>query len=136
MMRSTHLTPVSGRAHLRRIFFPPFFVTCSMVTIKRLAEATRSIAPPIPLTIAPGTIQLALSHCSVFDPVRPRRHAQGMDEDARRVDAVRMELAGLDQFFHFDDADFSCGGGHRIEIAGGLAIDEIAQSVAAPRGDE
>ena len=47
--------------HVSRIFFSPFLVTCSIVTIRRLAEATRSIAPPIPFTIAPGTIQLAMS---------------------------------------------------------------------------
>src|SRR5215210_2869585 len=51
-MRFTHRTPVSGR------------LQCSIVTIRRFAPATRSIAPPIPFTIAPGTIQLAMSPCS------------------------------------------------------------------------
>ena len=43
-----------------RIFFSPFFATCSIVTTMRLAAATRSIAPPIPLTSFPGIIQFAM----------------------------------------------------------------------------
>ncbi len=35
--------------------------TCSISTITRLAPCTRSIAPPMPLTILPGIIQLAMS---------------------------------------------------------------------------
>ena len=35
--------------------------TCSISTITRLAPWTRSIAPPMPLTILPGIIQLAMS---------------------------------------------------------------------------
>src|SRR5258708_38159517 len=61
MMRFTHFTPVRGSPHWFRIFFSPFFVTCSIVTMSRRAPATRSIAPPIPFTIAPGTIQLAMT---------------------------------------------------------------------------
>ena len=34
---------------------------CSISTITRLAPCTRSIAPPIPLTIFPGIIQFAMS---------------------------------------------------------------------------
>ena len=35
--------------------------TCSMSTMTFLAPWTRSIAPPMPLTILPGIIQLAMS---------------------------------------------------------------------------
>ncbi len=35
--------------------------TCSIITMTRLAPWTRSIAPPMPLTIFPGIIQLARS---------------------------------------------------------------------------
>ncbi len=69
MMRSTTPTPVSGSVHLGRIFMssvPSFFLaTCSISTITRLTPATRSIAPPMPLTILPGIIQLARSPFSL-----------------------------------------------------------------------
>ncbi len=35
--------------------------TCSISTITRFAPCTRSIAPPMPLTIFPGIIQFAMS---------------------------------------------------------------------------
>src|SRR5450830_1964181 len=65
MMRSTTRTPVMGRLHCLRIFgevLPSLAVaTCSITTTTRLTPATRSIAPPMPLTILPGIIQLARS---------------------------------------------------------------------------
>ena len=39
----------------------PSLATCSISTITRFAPWTRSIAPPIPLTIFPGIIQFAMS---------------------------------------------------------------------------
>ena len=65
MMRSTTPTPVSGRVHSGMIFGVPALVTCSISTTTRCTPATRSIAPPMPLTILPGTIQLARSPLSV-----------------------------------------------------------------------
>ena len=50
---------MSGSVQRGRIFEPPPLVVCSMAMMTRLAPATRSIAPPMPLTILPGTIQLA-----------------------------------------------------------------------------
>ena len=64
MIRSTQRIPVSGRVHSSRIFGLPSLAVCSMITTMRRAPATRSIAPPIPLTIFPGTIQLARSPCA------------------------------------------------------------------------
>mmetsp|Transcript_13791 Transcript_13791/g.35551 ORF Transcript_13791/g.35551 Transcript_13791/m.35551 type:complete len:343 (-) Transcript_13791:465-1493(-) len=61
MMRLTTRLPVRGSVHMGRILcFPPLAV-CSIVTTTRLPLLTRSIAPPIPLTILPGMIQLARS---------------------------------------------------------------------------
>ena len=66
MIRCTAPTAVSGSVQRLRIFFssggaPGGLATCSIITITRLAAATRSIAPPIPLIIFPGIIQLARS---------------------------------------------------------------------------
>ncbi len=57
---STTRRPVSGRVHSPSSFEAPSLETCSMVTITRFTPATRSIAPPMPLTILPGIIQLAI----------------------------------------------------------------------------
>ena len=65
MIRLTTPTPVNGSVHSRRILCSPFFAVCSISTTTRLTPATRSIAPPMPLTILPGTIQLARSPVSV-----------------------------------------------------------------------
>src|SRR5216110_449126 len=88
MIRSTQPTPVSGRLHVSRIFFSPFLVTCSIVTIRRLAEATRSIAPPIPFTIAPGTIQLAMS------PLRDLHRSEDGEIDLAAADHAEGVGAG------------------------------------------
>jgi hypothetical protein len=69
MMRSTTPTPVSGSVHCGRIFrsiVPSFFfATCSISTTTLFTPATRSMAPPMPLTILPGIIQLARSPFSL-----------------------------------------------------------------------
>ena len=54
MIRWTQRSPVSGSVQRFRIFFSPAFAVCSIVTTSRRAPATRSIAPPMPLTILPG----------------------------------------------------------------------------------
>ncbi len=61
MTRWTTPRPVSGRSHRWTIFGLPSLATCSMRTSTRRAPWTRSIAPPMPLTIFPGIIQLAMS---------------------------------------------------------------------------
>ena len=52
---------MSGRSHSATSLWLPLRDTCSISTITRRAPLTRSIAPPMPLTIDPGTIQLARS---------------------------------------------------------------------------
>src|SRR6185437_11785321 len=59
--RSTTAWPVSGSEQAFTILGAPDFSTCSITTTTRLTPATRSIAPPMPLTTLPGTIQLARS---------------------------------------------------------------------------
>ncbi|MNH29312.1 hypothetical protein D3C79_895390 [compost metagenome] len=61
MMRSTTPTPVSGREHHSSILCSPPLAQCSISTTTRLTPATRSMAPPMPLTILPGIIQFARS---------------------------------------------------------------------------
>ena len=61
MIWSTQALPVSGRVHSSTILAEPSRATCSIITITRLAPPTRSIAPPMPLTILPGISQLARS---------------------------------------------------------------------------
>src|SRR5262245_34368375 len=59
-----------------------------------------------------------------------------LHEDARRVDLVGTERARLDQLLDLRDRDASGGGHHRIEVACGLAIDEVALGIALPCLDE
>ena len=59
--RSTTPAPVSGRLHSLSSLGAPDFSQWSMTTTTRFTPATRSMAPPMPLTILPGTIQLARS---------------------------------------------------------------------------
>ncbi len=61
MIRLTHAAPVSGSVHFSTILGEPSRAVCSIITITRAAPWTRSIAPPIPLIIFPGTAQLARS---------------------------------------------------------------------------
>ncbi len=61
MMRWTAARAVSGNVHFSTIFLSSPLATCSIMTITRLAAATRSIAPPMPLIILPGIVQLARS---------------------------------------------------------------------------
>ena len=57
----TQPTPVNGKVHALRIFYSPALLLCIMATMMFSADATRSIAPPIPFTIFPGIFQLAIS---------------------------------------------------------------------------
>ena len=72
----TTFFPVNGRAQLSRILWPPFLELCSMVTITSLPLPTKSIAPPMPLTILPrwwggvGAVQRANGY-NVLYPIKP-----------------------------------------------------------------
>src|SRR5271157_362795 len=61
---------------------------------------------------------------------------QAVDEDARRVNFVGIELAGLDNNLRFRDGDFAAGGGDGVEVARGAAVDEVAVQVGLPGLDQ
>ena len=75
-IRLTGRVDVSGNAHSRTIFDSPFAVWV-MATTTRLAPETRSIAPPMPGTIRPGTIQFA-SPSRLID-LQAAEHGQSRD---------------------------------------------------------
>src|SRR6266568_8163018 len=60
----------------------------------------------------------------------------GVHENAGRMNLVGIELAGLDEFFDFGDDVVGGGSHHGIEVAGSLAVNEIAPAIAFPRFDE
>ena len=53
-----------------------------------------------------------------------------------RVDVVGVDLAGLDEILDLGDRDLAGGRHHRVEVARGLAVDEVALGVALPGVDE
>ena len=57
----TQPTPVKGKEHFFKILDSPCLFVCIIATIIFSADATKSIAPPIPFTIFPGIFQLAIS---------------------------------------------------------------------------
>ena len=69
MITSASSAPVSGNVHAFRSLEAPSLEQCSLTMLTTLAPVMRSIAPPMPASILPGTIQLAMlpfsSTCSV-----------------------------------------------------------------------
>ena len=61
---------------------------------------------------------------------------EALDKDARGVDLVGVELAGLDDDLGFGDGDLAAGGGEGVEVAGCAAVDEVAEGVGLPGFDE
>src|SRR5687768_5211410 len=59
-----------------------------------------------------------------------------LHEDPRSVNAIRIERARLRQLLDFGDRVPRRGGHHRIEVARGLPIDQVALAVALPRFHE
>ena len=55
-----------------------------------------------------------------------------LDEDAGRVDVVRIELAGRHQMLDLGDRDLRGGRHHRVKVARGLAVDQVPGGVALP----
>ena len=48
---------------------------------------------------------------------------EAVDVDAGSVDVVGVEFAGGRRFLDFGDGDLAAGGGERVEVARGLAVD-------------
>src|SRR5690348_8019850 len=57
-------------------------------------------------------------------------------EDARRVDAVGLEIARVNELLDLGNRVPGRGRHHRVEVSRRLAIDEIAAAIAPPRLDE
>ena len=60
-----------GSEQSAKSLLEPSLATCCMATMMFLAEATRSMAPPMPFTILPGIFQLAMSPRSLTS-IAPR----------------------------------------------------------------
>src|SRR5688572_4799840 len=90
----------------------------------------------IAATRAARAMRCLLPHRALLDPLHPRRHDHPMHEAPRRVDASRIQRARLDELLDLGDADVAGRRGDRIEVARAVSIDEVAEPVAAPRGDE
>src|SRR2546421_3511144 len=60
----------------------------------------------------------------------------GVDEDAGSMNLIGVELAEFHELFDFGDHIVGSGGHHGIEVARGLAVDEIAPAVTFPSFDE
>src|SRR3974390_3139894 len=59
-----------------------------------------------------------------------------LHKDTGSVNLVGIEFAGFDQNFDLRNRDASAGGRVGIEVARGLAIDEVAVGIALPRFNE
>src|SRR5215467_8560286 len=57
---------------------------------------------------------------------------QALDVDAWRDDVVGIDIAGLHEVLAFGHGDLAGGGHHGIEVARGLAVDEVALRVTHP----
>src|SRR5260370_6987874 len=60
----------------------------------------------------------------------------GVDENAGRMNLIGVELAEFNEFFDLGNDVVRGGSHHRIEVASGLAIDEIAPTIAFPSFDK
>src|SRR5258708_31617362 len=79
----------------------------------------------------------SLANGALLDLLVVGRAAEdAIDENARRVDVVGVELADLDQLLDLSDAYLRSRRHHRVEVPRRLAIDEVAGLVALPRLDE
>src|SRR5688572_9316850 len=110
---------------LRSIFFLPLRWGPTPSAFLRRCRASR-------LGMAAGAFPLAQGHYPQRPPLRLGRGGSlldtllvlftaddVLDEDARRDDMIRIDLAGLDQMFDLRDRDARGRGHHRIEIARG-----------------
>src|SRR5580658_247627 len=59
-----------------------------------------------------------------------------VDENAGGMNLIRGKIARLDELFDFGDDVIGGSGHHRIKVAGGFAVDEIAHAIALRGFDE
>ncbi len=56
-----------------------------------------------------------------------------VDENARCVDLIGIQLADLDELFDLGHADLAATGDHRVKVPRGFSINKVAGFVALPR---
>src|SRR5689334_3584291 len=89
------------------------------------------------MSLAPLSSSRALAHRALLDALLVIWAVHdALHENSRRVDVVRVDLTGFDEMLDFSDRNLSGGRHHRVEVARGLAIDEIAFAVALPGVDD
>src|SRR5690348_14857941 len=82
------------------------------------------------LSISAAILGLPLAHGAVLNGLgRGFCLEDGADVNARRVNLVGWQFAEIDQLLDFGDDVVRSGGHHGIEVAGRLAIDEVAPSI-------
>src|SRR5262249_716172 len=99
-----------------------------------ISSTARRIIPSRGRAIA--FLLLGLAHRPALDPLLAGGHDDALDEDAGRVDALRVEGAGFDEPLEFRAGDPAGGHGHRVEVAGRLPVHEVSHAVRLPRRDE
>src|SRR5262249_95578 len=73
----------------------------------------------------------ALAGRALLDVLDRVRHVhQALNVDARRDDIVGVDVAGLDQVLDLGNRHLAGGRHHRIEVARGLAVGEVALGIA------
>src|ERR1700720_3925175 len=70
---------------------------------------------------------------ALLDALLVRRAAHdAFDKDARRVDVVGVDASGLDQMLDLCNGHFRGRRHHRVEVARGLPVDEVAFAIGSP----
>src|ERR1700688_1811865 len=105
----------------RLMFMPSASSRAARVTIRaRASSGERSRAATS-----------ALPHGEPLDPLLVTRSLEDpLDEDARRVNLVGIELAHLDELLDLGDRDLPRHRRERVEVPRGIAVDEVAERVA------
>src|SRR5437016_5684447 len=88
------------------------------LTSSTVATVTRSAMGPLPATRSGRPFLDGL--------LVPRALEDPLHEDAGRVHRVGLDGAGRDQLLDLGDRHLAGGGHHRVEVARGLAVDEVA----------
>src|SRR6266446_940745 len=97
-------------------------------TFESSVTGAQRVAAPTNLELADGS---ALDTLFVILALQ-----DGVDKDAGSMNLVRVQLAKSGEVFYFGDDVIGGGGPHGIEVARGLAINEIAPAIALPGFDE
>src|SRR5699024_4320919 len=118
MVPATQPRPVSGRVVSATILDEPFLATWSITTTIRRAPTTRSMAPPMPLTMAPGTIQLAMSPAGltsmaprIATSILPERIMPKLMAESKMADPGRVVTVSLPALIRSGSTSSGCGYG-------------------------